>query len=522
MPSHVEEISVLECYAKFEAMKELLEDDINEEIPSQSEFQNVSENYSAFKDFYLDVIVSQQKYKVVYVPGQITEAEFNSPDSLYKYNDNWRINVKQIFKSVNKAVVTFLHNWDPLVDSAKVQKNNTAVVQEISRLLDKIKLECKHVTATLDSTFKKLNSLTEINPSQSQVYSCFQQQLVAVVDEKIPSLFSTLNQLEGSQQEQEIKTAYSDFLAFENKEKIRLYQLIQLVADKTVCGSPSVRPILSSKVEAIHLKKVDPPQFSGQETDYPDFFRKWNAIVGPANLPQEAEIDRLRDSLPLHARDMLVGVTKVSKAWEILNKRFGDKDFIATKLKGELKTLKISEKLDFEKVIALVIKVRSLVSRLETLGASETLKYDIEFLSAIYFQLPERQRYKWLEFEKSSYDDKWTALMAYLDIAYEQSVQEKLLLASYSSSWYGHVKKKNPLIGAFAAGLNGSNSDDQKLEAAKQRVGKCPLCNEEHTFKSKWRTVPWPSDRLIQCRKFNEMDHMERCEALDFVQGCTR
>ena len=83
------------------------------------------------------------------------------------------------------------------------------------------------------------------------------------------------------------------------------------------------------------LKKVDPPQFSGEKIDYPEFFRKWNAIVGPANLPDEAEVDRLRDALPVNARDMLVCVNKISKAWEILNKRFGDKDVIETKLKKE-------------------------------------------------------------------------------------------------------------------------------------------------------------------------------------------
>ena len=44
-----EENSVFECYAKFEAVKELLEDDISEDSPSKSEFTNVSTNHSVFK-----------------------------------------------------------------------------------------------------------------------------------------------------------------------------------------------------------------------------------------------------------------------------------------------------------------------------------------------------------------------------------------------------------------------------------------------------------------------------------------
>ena len=48
-----------------------------------------------------------------------------------------------------------------------------------------------------------------------------------------------------------------------------------------------------------------------------------------------------------------------------LKKRFGDEDLIAIKLKNELKSLVISAQQDHEKIIALVIKVRSLVTRLD-------------------------------------------------------------------------------------------------------------------------------------------------------------
>lgn len=42
MPTSVEENNLVESYAKFLALKELLEDDIEETSPSQSEFSNVS------------------------------------------------------------------------------------------------------------------------------------------------------------------------------------------------------------------------------------------------------------------------------------------------------------------------------------------------------------------------------------------------------------------------------------------------------------------------------------------------
>ena len=59
---------------------------------------------------------------------------------------------------------------------------------------------------------------------------------------------------------------------------------------------------------------MDPPKFSGCEIDFPEFSRKWKAIVTPANLPEEAELDRLRDSLTKDNREMLTGVKTLVKA----------------------------------------------------------------------------------------------------------------------------------------------------------------------------------------------------------------
>ena len=105
-----------------------------------------------------------QKYKNRFLPAHCSEADFNSLRSSYKFNDNWLAEAKETFKRVNKNVINFIDSWSPPADPAKEEKLNKAVVEEINRLIEKIKLECTNVTATLDSTFKKLYSLTDINP----------------------------------------------------------------------------------------------------------------------------------------------------------------------------------------------------------------------------------------------------------------------------------------------------------------------------------------------------------------------
>ena len=54
MPTSTEEINVLESYTKFEALRELIEDDIVESNASQYEFKNVSTNHPPYKDMYLE------------------------------------------------------------------------------------------------------------------------------------------------------------------------------------------------------------------------------------------------------------------------------------------------------------------------------------------------------------------------------------------------------------------------------------------------------------------------------------
>ena len=101
--------------------------------------------------------------------------------------------------------------------------------------------------------------------------------------------------------------------------------------------------------EIVHIEKSKPPRFKGEEIEYPDFKRKWQSIVSKARLPEETELDKLKDNLPPEAKDQIYGVKTMSKAWEILDKRWGDPKMIASKLKTQLKNVKCKGKHDTEK-----------------------------------------------------------------------------------------------------------------------------------------------------------------------------
>ena len=103
-----EEKSVLEQLAKFDGLKELLEDDVAETEPDEDVVQNVAANHPPFKQLYLDLVVAYTKYKARFVPSSVTEVDFNSTDSTYTYKDKWMEDIKKEFRGINKSVVAFL------------------------------------------------------------------------------------------------------------------------------------------------------------------------------------------------------------------------------------------------------------------------------------------------------------------------------------------------------------------------------------------------------------------------------
>ena len=106
----VEENNLIEQIAKFEGLKELIEDDLDEEDPPLSTYSNVASNHPPFKQLYLDLRVAFKKYKGRFVPSSITEEEFNAAGSPFQYNDDWVDGMKKEFQKVNKRVVTFLES----------------------------------------------------------------------------------------------------------------------------------------------------------------------------------------------------------------------------------------------------------------------------------------------------------------------------------------------------------------------------------------------------------------------------
>ena len=204
---------------------------------------------------------------------------------------------------------------------------------------------------------------------------------------------------------------------------------------------------------------------------------------------------------------------------------------ISQKLKAQLKTVQCTGNSDPEKVINLKIRVRNIVTRLETMGMGAALTHDSEFLSSVYCALPDRHKLRWLEYPKAK--SHWDTMLEFLDKSYDMATHELALLSVYTKT---DPEKKNVKLAAVNASENGElntsndavSDEDEEVSRfriarrrAKDACGICPVCHQHHTWLRR-DGFHWPSDRMVQCKKFSDMNIQQRAAAVESARGCGR
>ena len=444
-----------------------------------------------------------------------TEEAFNKEEEgvqTYPYNDTWS----------DAQMAKYIEKTESIEDKVK-EKEKEEIAQEIKPSVEntdylegEIESDKNSLVQSVDSFANEVNSADKITLTVASAMEKY--------CDKLKERCGLLVQ-KSRQADIVTKQKINDVITLETaKLDSTLLQICTKVEDTTP-ASPQEQRISSGPHvrEQVHLEKSKPPRFKGDVVEYPEFKRKWLSVVSKANLPEESEIDKLRDHIPADAREQLYGVKTMVKSWEILDKRFGDSRIISMKLKNQLKSVQSEGSSDPDKVISLTIKVRTIVTKLESLNMHGALEHDSEFLSAVYCALPPMEQRRWLEYQKSS--NHWADLMKFLEKAYDHATEELSLLATYSAD-----KKSKPQNKTFATTVKSQAEDSDKDEAgrkekarqkAEEFCGKCPVCSTHHTWVRR-KGDKWPSDRLLSCQKFLDMSVTARARAVEKCKGCPR
>ena len=546
------EKKLLQSHSMFESLAEMVSKACDPTNPSlvKSLGKNRDKLDVAYQEMYHDFRVHKE---------DVNDPKFNEKDEhgadLYVQNDEWLKSVKDEYFDLVEKSDEKLEELDNQVAAkntaeskpdAKVEADIKAVQEDkVKRLYDnQLKSEQKAVHDSVTLIANTVSNLQDssISSAQAQGYRNSLLDISTRIGAGLPKLAEDLIKISDVSEVTGIQTQLSEFTSLERARVDSLEMaLVTKIKDDVVAAARSSG---HSGHSHTYLKKQDPPQFNGDILDYPEFVRRWGSQVHSEKLEEQSELDRLRDNIPNDAKKMLTGEKSLVGAWKILTKLYGNKTMLANKLKAKLKNIKISGREDHDIVINLAIEVKSIVNSLTEMTMQEMLKYDDEYLSAIFRILPAPHRIKWLEFDKMKHASTWEAMEAFLDDAHEKATDTKVLLSNYAANnssseeirckkcqELGHKKHQCPRnsVTVSAAKVNDDDSNDandKKLSAEKEKLkilfGKCPLCKSAHTYKRKKDGGIWPSDRFSSCDIFRQKSANDRADVLEKNTACSR
>ena len=228
-----------------------------------------------------------------------------------------------------------------------------------------------------------------------------------------------------------------------------------------------------------------------------EFRKKWKSQVSSHNPPVEFEIDILKRSIPEEGKKKLYEVESLETAWKLLDNLYGDERLICQKLKLRLKNLVPKAKDSHEIMIELNDEVSYLVKRLETIGASDLLFFDNDYVNAIYLHMPSLYQHDWDNFDIKEFKNPWKAFMSFMSNKAEFALKKRALVESLKDMEKEKPSKSSKVFGSLAV-VTKNDDQDKKYQEMKDKCGHCKLCHNHHTFHCKKTNSDKPSDRFIQ------------------------
>ena len=411
-----------------------------------SRFKNLSqlvhENYFKFdrdwRTYKADTILKACKTEEAFnEQKEDEETELSVP--VFQYNDSW----------ADTQMTRYSDILDKLQEGLEAVQVQPVEEKPVQANVDLLVMVVKSELAALEGDIKRLEGdIQQLDDSSIPLFtkSMYDAQIQSFSSRLTEGLLEKSNDILAASDEstdpefskQNLRAKLENFMQVQ-QAKLGECSSLLIRKVKPEVSTVESKPVLTSSTdskftksdakprEQVYLEKTKPPRFNGEDIDFPEFRRKWTSQVTQACLPVETELDKLRDNIPKDAKEQLFGVDKLEDAWTILTKRYGDPLLISRKLKAQLKNIQSTGKNDPERVINLKVKVRDLVTRLEGLHMGEALKYDQEFLSAVYNALPDRHKKGWWDFAKT--DNLWGNMLSFLDKIYEQSNGELAMCA---------------------------------------------------------------------------------------------
>ena len=274
------------------------------------------------------------------------------------------------------------------------------------------------------------------------------------------------------------------------------------------------------------------PTFGGEVLEYLDFKLQWSREVHLGNVHPGQELSLLKRNIPKEAQDMMLEVNDLEAVWKILDRLYGDKKLISQKLKRKMKSLKPTVTEPHEKIIWLNNQIVYLGHRMKLAGCADVLYTDCDYLTNVYFHLPEYTQHLWDHLDKSSYENEWEAFAKFMERQFDVAMSKRAVMIANKEestkkagekvseekkcSWcgkpghkenkcYSKTQGKERVVQAGAAGVKNQS---------------CPECKRDHFYgKPGYKRA---SDRLYKCPQYLSKNVNDRAAALEEHKACSR
>ena len=107
------------------------------------------------------------------------------------------------------------------------------------------------------------------------------------------------------------------------------------------------------------------------------------------------ELALLREAVPIIAKGQLVDVPNLTDAWKLLDLKYEDVQEICTKLKDQLRSIKLKTSGDSSKLVELFHTTQTIAAKIKASGSLALLENDEEYVALVSRHLPKEIAWKW-------------------------------------------------------------------------------------------------------------------------------
>jgi hypothetical protein len=145
-----------------------------------------------------------------------------------------------------------------------------------------------------------------------------------------------------------------------------------------------------------NLQRVKLPVFTGRAEDWPEFRRLFQELTEGEGLRPAVLLAQLRDSLNCEqAKSLIVGKTVVDEAWNVLDRRYGDRELAVINTKYQLLHLDTTKGQPHEQVEALQQGVAKSISLLRSVKAEAEFLDNLALIAHLVAKLPQSWQERW-------------------------------------------------------------------------------------------------------------------------------